>query len=85
MKQMGLGLIPENRKERGPMGELSMRDNMCLASLSRIAWRGLIWQGARRSGTTTDQAASYYPFGRGAGPSVVERRESAERWWWATG
>ena len=45
MKRMGLGLIPENRKEHGLVAALSVRDNMCLASLSRIARGGLIWQG----------------------------------------
>jgi ribose transport system ATP-binding protein len=44
MKRMGLGLIPEKRKEQGLVGMLSVRDNLCLASLSRIAWRGLIWR-----------------------------------------
>ena len=38
MKRLGLGLIPENRKEHGLVGAMSVRDNLCLASLSR--WRG---------------------------------------------
>ncbi len=45
MKRVGLGLIPENRKEHGLVAALSVRDNMCLASLSRIARGGLIWKG----------------------------------------
>ncbi len=45
MKRMGMGLIPENRKEHGIVGGMSVRDNICLAGLSRIARSGFIWRG----------------------------------------
>jgi ribose transport system ATP-binding protein len=40
MKALGLALAPENRKEEGLVQLLSVRGNMCLASLSRIARYG---------------------------------------------
>lgn len=48
MKRFGLGLTPENRKEEGLVQVLSTRDNLCLASLGRIAIRGLLWPGRQR-------------------------------------
>ena len=44
MKWLGIGLIPENRKEEGLVLSLNTRENICLASLGRIAWRGVIWK-----------------------------------------
>jgi len=52
MKRLGLGLIPENRKEHGFVAALSVRDNACLAALARIARGGLIWR--RRQDRTVD-------------------------------
>jgi ribose transport system ATP-binding protein len=37
MKNKGVGLIPENRKEEGLVQGLSTRENLCLTSLDRIA------------------------------------------------
>ncbi len=48
MKNAGLGLTPENRKQQGVVLPLSTRDNACLAALKRIARRGLIWKGLQR-------------------------------------
>ena len=42
MKQRGLGYTPENRKEVGLVQVLSSHDNLCLASINRIARRGFI-------------------------------------------
>ena len=42
MKRRGLGYTPENRKEVGLVQVLSSHDNLCLASLQRIARAGFI-------------------------------------------
>ncbi|MBC7738670.1 MAG: sugar ABC transporter ATP-binding protein, partial [Candidatus Saccharibacteria bacterium] len=42
MKQAGLGYTPENRKEVGLVQVLSTHDNLCMASLARIAPFGVI-------------------------------------------
>ncbi len=42
MKKRGLGYTPENRKEVGLVQVLSSHDNLCLASIGRIARHGLI-------------------------------------------
>ena len=42
MKRRGVGYTPENRKEAGLVQMLSIHDNLCLASLHRIAPGGLI-------------------------------------------
>jgi ABC-type sugar transport system ATPase subunit len=40
MKRLGVVLIPENRKDQGLVQMLSVRSNICLASLDRIAAHG---------------------------------------------
>jgi ribose transport system ATP-binding protein len=40
MKQLGVGMTPENRKEEGLVQSLSTRANLCLAHLESIAVRG---------------------------------------------
>ncbi len=40
MKRLGVVLIPENRKDQGLVQMLSVRSNICLASLDRIATHG---------------------------------------------
>ncbi len=45
MKRLGLGYTPENRKEAGLVQILSVRQNLCMASLPKIAPRGFITQG----------------------------------------
>jgi ribose transport system ATP-binding protein len=50
MKRLGVGLTPENRKEEGLVLNLSTRENICLASLWRMSWRGVIWK-ARQTPT----------------------------------
>jgi ribose transport system ATP-binding protein len=42
MKAAGLGYTPENRKEAGLVQILSTHDNLCLASLGRIAPSGIV-------------------------------------------
>jgi ribose transport system ATP-binding protein len=42
MKRLGVALAPEKRKEEGLVQILSSRENICLASLSRIARAGFI-------------------------------------------
>jgi len=42
MKQLGVGFTPENRKEQALVQLLSVRDNLCMASLSRIGRAGVI-------------------------------------------
>ena len=42
MKEAGLGYTPENRKEAGLVQILSTHDNLCLASLGRIAPSGIV-------------------------------------------
>src|SRR5690606_20731597 len=42
MKRRGVGYTPENPKEAGLVQMLSIHDNLCLASLHRIAPGGLI-------------------------------------------
>lgn len=42
MKALGIGYTSENRKEDGLVQVASVRDNLCLAALSRIARRGRI-------------------------------------------
>jgi len=49
MKALGLGLIPENRKEEGLVLELSTDDNVCLANLKRWARAGVIDRRRRRA------------------------------------
>ena len=54
MKRAGLGYTPENRKEVGLVQILSTHDNLCMASLGRIAPGGLITRG-REQGAVTRQ------------------------------
>ena len=42
MKRLGLGLAPEDRKRQALVQRMSAGDNLCLASFSRIARRGII-------------------------------------------
>ncbi len=42
MKKLGLAMTPENRKEEGLVQMLSIRDNLCYASLDSVAPKGLI-------------------------------------------
>ena len=42
MKAQGLAFTPENRKEEALIQAHSIRANMCLASMGRIARRGYI-------------------------------------------
>ncbi len=42
MKKNGVALVPENRKEEALIQRLSVRQNLCLAGMADIAWRGLI-------------------------------------------
>ena len=49
MKRLGLGLTPEDRKEEGLIPLLTVRDNVCLASLGRLSLRGLIRKGRQRA------------------------------------
>jgi len=49
MKACGVGLTPESRKEEGLVQVLTVRDNLCLASLGRISLRGLVWKGRQQS------------------------------------
>jgi ABC-type sugar transport system ATPase subunit len=44
MKNLGIGLTPENRKEEGLVLNLNTRENICHASLGRMSWRGVIWK-----------------------------------------
>ncbi len=48
MKRRGVGYTPENRKEVGLVQPLPIHDNLCMASLPRIAPGGLITRGAER-------------------------------------
>ncbi len=48
MKQLGVGLTPEKRKEQGLVPAMSIRDNACLAALDRISRRGVISRAAQR-------------------------------------
>jgi ribose transport system ATP-binding protein len=41
MKRLGVVLTPENRKDQGLVQMLSVRANMCLASLDRIGFHGM--------------------------------------------
>jgi ABC-type sugar transport system ATPase subunit len=41
-KKHGLGLTPENRKEEGLVQMMSVRDNLCLASLKKVSSNGII-------------------------------------------
>ena len=49
MKQHGIVLTPENRKEEGLVQSLSVRANMCLASLERTAVHGMTTRLRERS------------------------------------
>ena len=49
MKAAGLGYTPENRKEVGLVQLLSTHDNLCMASLGRIAPSGVITRGREQS------------------------------------
>jgi ABC-type sugar transport system ATPase subunit len=42
MKRLGAALVPENRKEQALVLRLSIRTNLCLASLKSVGRRGLI-------------------------------------------
>lgn len=48
MRAAGLGYTPENRKEVGLVQVLPTADNLCMASLDRIAPRGIISRNAER-------------------------------------
>jgi ABC-type sugar transport system ATPase subunit len=48
MKGLGVGLTPENRKEEGLVQDLSVADNLCLASLGRISRLGVVDRRRRR-------------------------------------
>jgi ABC-type sugar transport system ATPase subunit len=45
MKELGVVLIPENRKDQGLVQLLNTRINACLASLNRISTRGFLTRG----------------------------------------
>ena len=47
-KKQGLALIPENRKEQALVLPLSIRLNVCLASLKRVGTMGMITGGRER-------------------------------------
>jgi ribose transport system ATP-binding protein len=49
MKEAGLGYTPENRKEAGLVQILSTHDNLCLASLARIAPSGVVSRAGEQS------------------------------------
>jgi ABC-type sugar transport system ATPase subunit len=49
MRQLGVALAPENRKQEGLIQSLSTRANVCLASLSRIATLGFTTAKRERS------------------------------------
>jgi len=51
MMELGLGFIPENRKEQALVLGQSIRTNLCLASMNRVGWCGLITS-AREQRTT---------------------------------
>lgn len=42
MKQLGMAMVPENRKEEGLILKLSIRENLCFGSLDTIAPKGFI-------------------------------------------
>ena len=42
MKKLGMAMTPENRKEEGLIQMLSIKDNLCYASLDRLASWGLL-------------------------------------------
>lgn len=48
MKSLGIGLVPENRKEEGLVPNLSVHDNLCLAGLKRWAFCGVIRRRGQR-------------------------------------
>jgi len=52
MKEAGLGYTPENRKEVGLVQILSTHDNLCMASLGRIAPSGVITRGREKASVT---------------------------------
>ena len=56
MRDAGLGYTPENRKEVGLVQILSTHDNLCMASLARIAPSGIITRG-REQGAVARQIA----------------------------
>jgi ABC-type sugar transport system ATPase subunit len=49
MKNLGMGLTPENRKEAGLVQMLSIRENACLASMDRIASHGFLTRARERA------------------------------------
>ncbi len=49
MKKLGVGFVPENRKEVGLIEMLSVRENICLAGRTRISFRGIIWKSRERA------------------------------------
>lgn len=48
MRRAGVGLTPENRKEAGLVLNLNTRENLCLASLGRMSWHGIVWKGRQQ-------------------------------------
>lgn len=48
MKEAGVGLTPENRKEHGLVLLLDTRENLCLAGLKRLSAGGIITKGRQR-------------------------------------
>jgi len=49
MKQLGVGLLPENRQEEGLVLPLSTCDNAVLASMKRHSWHGVLSQQRKMS------------------------------------
>jgi len=49
MKGLGVGLAPEDRQSQGLVRVLSTSDNVCMASLDRIARFGMVWPGLQRA------------------------------------
>jgi ribose transport system ATP-binding protein len=49
MRALGLALVPEDRKTQGLVMGMSVLDNLCLASLSRTARRGVITRSRQRT------------------------------------
>ena len=63
MRALGLALVPEDRKTQGLVPGMSALDNLCLASLSRTARRGVLTRaasaprgGARRARARTSSS-----------------------------
>ncbi len=82
-KEIGMALIPEDRKTEGLMLPMSVRDNLSFAALGRLSRWGVDRRGGRARRGGADRAAArgahrrHRPAGRRRFPAATSRSSSS--------